>query len=413
MKIGLFTDTYAPHINGVATSVLMLKNALEKQGHQVYVVTVNSENNNINYDVNNRILRIPGLKTGIYDYVLTKIYPLKALKKIKNWNLDIIHTHTEFGVGTFARIISKQFNIPLVHTYHTMYEEYINCITKGYINELGNKMVEYLTTFYCDKTISELIVPTQKTKDLFKNKYKIKRDIHIIPTGIEIEKFSKNKFSKNVLNTYRRKYNLDSDDFIILYLGRLGKEKNIDFLIDCHRYLVKKNKKYKLLIVGDGPEMKHLKKLVIKYKINENTIFVGKVQWDVVPIYYQITDIFATSSKTETQGLTVIEALASSKPILCIADDSYKNVIIDNVNGRIFRNKKEYLKIINELFNNKNELDKLGEKAIESAQIHSTKYFANSVLEIYKLAINKNPKISFLVYQRIKDVLKWSLLWKK
>ena len=126
MRIGIFTDTYPPYINGVSTSIVMLKNALEKQGHQVFVVTVNADKMSYKYEDNNKIIRLPGVPIGIYDYRLTGIYPLKAINKIKKWHLDVIHSHTEFGVGTFARIIAKQFCIPLVHTYHTMYEDYVH-----------------------------------------------------------------------------------------------------------------------------------------------------------------------------------------------------------------------------------------------------------------------------------------------
>ena len=191
MRIGIFTDTYPPYINGVSTSVSMLENALRKKGHQVYIVTVNTENMRYKYENDEHIIRIPGVPIGIYDYRLTGVYPLKAINKIKKWNLDVIHSHTEFGVGTFARIIAKQYNIPLVHTYHTMYEDYVHYITKGYFNNTSKKIVEYLTNFYCNQTATELIVPTKKTYDLFKEKYKYTRNVHIIPTGIEVEKFYK------------------------------------------------------------------------------------------------------------------------------------------------------------------------------------------------------------------------------
>ena len=119
MRIGLFTDTYPPYINGVSTSIAMLQNALEKQGHEVFIVTVNAEK--MKYENEEKVIRIPGIPIGIYDYRLTGIYPLRAIEKIRKWNLDVIHSHTEFGVGTFARLIAKQLNIPLVHTCHTMY----------------------------------------------------------------------------------------------------------------------------------------------------------------------------------------------------------------------------------------------------------------------------------------------------
>ena len=125
MRIGLFTDTYVPQINGVSTSVDMLRRALIKKGHEVYVITVSPDNLKYVIDKENHILRIPGIPVGIYDYRLTGIYPVRAVNIIKKLNLDIIHSHTEFGIGTFARLMAFQLDIPLVHTYHTMYEDYI------------------------------------------------------------------------------------------------------------------------------------------------------------------------------------------------------------------------------------------------------------------------------------------------
>ena len=169
MRIGIFTDTYPPFINGVSTSIVNLEKALKEQGHEVFIVTVNPENMSYKFENDERVIRIPGIPIGIYDYRLTGIYPLRAINKIKSWNLDIIHSHTEFGIGTFARIIAKQLDIPLVHTYHTMYEDYVHYITKGHFDRSSKKIVEYLTMFYCDKTAKQLIVPSKKTYRLFKN----------------------------------------------------------------------------------------------------------------------------------------------------------------------------------------------------------------------------------------------------
>jgi 1,2-diacylglycerol 3-alpha-glucosyltransferase len=406
MRIGLFTDTYFPHINGVATSVLMLKNALEKKGHEVYVVTVNPDIIKFHYDNSEKIIRIPGLKIGLYDYRLTGIYPLKAVNKIKKWKLDIIHTHTEFGVGTFARIIAKQFNVPLVHTYHTMYEDYVHYITKGYFNETGKKFVEYITMFYCDKTISELIVPTKKTYDLFKDKYHITRDVHIIPTGIELERFYKERINNAVVEKYKKELNISDKDFVILYIGRLAKEKSIDFLIDNHKDLVKENKNYKLIIIGDGPDMNSLKKLVAKNKINDNVIFTGKVPWDQVPAYYMLADLFVTASKSETQGLTVIEAMAASIPVVCVDDESFRNTVIEDVNGKFFHNKKEYKNIIKDLYENPKKLQDLKDKTRNSVEQYSIKHFGKKVLEVYRKAILDNKKKQKSLFRKIIEIFK-------
>ena len=405
MRIGIFTDTYPPFINGVSTSIAMLKKALEKKGHQVFVVTVNDDAIKYKYENDDTVIRIPGIPIGIYDYRLTGIYPLRAIGKIRAWNLDVIHSHTEFGVGTFARIIAKQLGIPLIHTYHTMYEDYVHYITKGYFDGASKKVVEYLTLFYCDKTLTELIVPSKKTYDLFKEKYKVDRTIHIIPTGIEIERFYKEKYEKNDKVSKLKNYlGISDDDFVILFVGRLGKEKSVDVLINEHRDLVKKNKRAKLLIIGDGPDAPIFKSMVQKYKLEDNVIFTGKVPWEEVPLYYQCATVFSTASNTETQGLTVIEAMAASKPVVCLNDESFNTVVIDGVSGYLFDNPKEYRKKMMSLMDDEEKVISMGKQGRVFAEPHSSKYFAERVLDVYKLVIKKedNPNIFKSFFNRLR-----------
>ena len=413
MRIGIFTDTYPPYINGVSTSVSMLENALRKKGHQVYIVTVNTENMRYKYENDEHIIRIPGVPIGIYDYRLTGVYPLKAINKIRKWNLDVIHSHTEFGVGTFARIIAKQYNIPLVHTYHTMYEDYVHYITKGYFNNTSKKIVEYLTNFYCNQTATELIVPTKKTYDLFKEKYKYTRNVHIIPTGIEVERFYKENTDPAKLEEIRKKHGLNKGDFVILYVGRLGQEKSVDVLIEAHQELAREYKA-KLLIVGDGPDMDTYKNLVHKLKIDDNVIFTGKVPWTEVTLYYQIADIFATASKSETQGLTVIEAMAASLPVVAVDDESFRNVIVDGLNGHLFDTKKEYKKYVKSFIDEPSKLQQFSKQARINADTYSSKYFAERVLDVYRLAINGDTsEEKNSVKNGFKATLKGIFKWKK
>lgn len=401
MRIGLFTDTYPPYLNGVSTSISMLERALRKKGHQVFIVTVNPENMTYVYEKN--IIRIPGIPTGIYDYRLTGIYPIRAIKTIKKWNLDIIHSHTEFGIGTFARIIAKQLNIPVVHTYHTMYEDYVHYITHGYFNGPSKKIVEYLTKFYCDKTAQELIVPTKKAYDLFIEKYKVEKNVHIIPTGIEIEKFYKENIDTKKLNKIKEKLNIKKEDKIILYVGRLGEEKNVDFLIDNQEYFVKKNKSVKLVIVGNGPDYEKFKEK--SKKLKENIIFTGAVPYDEIEYYYNLGDIFVTASTTETQGLTVIEALATSIPVVAIEDESFKKTIIHELNGFLFKNKKEYRKYIDMLLEDETLRKKMGKQAKNSTVEYSSKYYAERVLDVYTQTIEDNKQQKSLI-EKIKQNLK-------
>ena len=405
MRIGIFTDTYTPYINGVTTSVVMLKEALEKKGHTVYIVTVNNEDLHFKYDSDEKIIRIPGVPTGIYDYRLTGIYPLKAINKIKKWDLDVIHSQTEFGVGTFARIIAKQFNIPLVHTYHTMYEDYIHYITHGYFNKSSKKLVEYFTLFYCDKTITELVVPTKKTYELFKKKYKVDRNIYIVPTGIDVERFYLENNQDIDLTKKREELGLKKDDFVILFVGRIGTEKNIDLLLTSMKSLISVSKKIKLLIIGDGPDLEHYQKYVTKNNLNNNVIFTGKVPWEEIVSYYLIADCFATASLTETQGLTVIEAMAASLPVVCINDESFNDVVINELNGLIFNNRREYKKAITKLYKDRDLLERLSNQARIAAETHSSKYFAEQILDVYKIAIKNKPKHKIPIIEKVHNLI--------
>lgn len=402
MRIGLFTDTYPPYINGVSTSVLMLKQGLEKLGHEVYVVTVNSEN--FHYKKEDNVLMIPGIPIGIYDFRMTSLYPLRALKIIKSWNLDVIHTHTEFAVGTFARLIAKQYNIPLVHTYHTMYEEYIYYITKGYFDGASKKLVEYLTLFLCDKTVEELIVPTKKTYDLFKEKYKVKRDVHIIPSGIDVTRFYKENVDLLSIKSLKKELNIKNDDFVILFVGRIAKEKSIDFLIKNLKAILKKVPKARMIIVGDGPDMNELALLVRENKLDKHVTFTGKVPWSEIPKYYQLANVFVTASKTETQGLTVIEAMAAEKPVVAIKDESFELVMKDKQDGLFFETKEEYQRLIIDLYNNPSYAKMIAKQARITANAYNPEVYAKRVLEVYESVINKDTNTLKKVINKVKKV---------
>ena len=405
MRIGIFTDTYPPFINGVSTSICMLEKALKKKGHQVFIVTVNPENMSYKYENYDHIIRIPGIPIGIYDYRLTGIYPIRAINKIKKWNLDVIHSHTEFGVGTFARIMAKQLDIPLIHTYHTMYEDYVHYITKGHFDKSSKKIVEYLTKFYCDKTASELIVPSKKTYDLFKEKYKFERNVHIVPTGIDVDRFYREKLKIDEMNTIKKELGIKPEDFIIIYVGRLAKEKSVEVLLESHVEIIKKHPNCKLMIVGSGPDYEHFIDMSRNLGIANSVIFTNAIPWEDIPSYYGIADVFATASKTETQGLTVVEAMAASLPVICADDESFRDVVIHGLNGYLFKTKKQYRDCVDSIITDKELFHKMQRQARITADEHSLKYYAEKVLDVYRSAIEaKQNERKFI--DKIKDVVK-------
>lgn len=403
MRIGIFTDTYLPYVSGLVTSELMLKKALEKAGHEVYVVTINLEKMKYEYDKENKIIKIPGVPTKIYDTRLTGFYSLPAYNQIRKWKLDIIHSQTEFSIGTFGRIVAKQLDIPLVHTYHTMYEDYVYYLTKGHFDKPSKKVVEYLTRFYCDTTASELIVPSRKIYNMFKEKYDPEVKVNIIGTGIDLERFNPSSFNKEDIKKIKDKYNLNGK-FVIGSISRLGKEKSVDKLILAFKKVLDIIPNSVLFLVGDGPDKDELKKLVKELDIKDNVIFTGKVPIEKVQIMYQVMDIFTTFSITETQGLTVLEALASFIPVLAIKDDSFVDAVKNDKNGYLFKNESEFVNYVCKLHNDKTLYKKLRDGAKETCINHSSDVFGQKVYTVYEDAI-KGYKKQLLNITGIKNVI--------
>ena len=386
LRIGLFTDSYPPYINGVSTSVETLKRSLESLGHIVYIVTVGQDATTYVYDEENRILKVPGIPIGIYDYRAASIYPVKVINKIKSWDLDIIHSHTELCMGIFARLFAKQFGKPLVHTYHTMYKDYTYYVSRNHkYFDLGcKKAVEYISKFYCDNTANAFIVPTIKTYRLFREEYHYEKDIYIVPTGVEASRFYKENIDNKKVAELRKKLGYKKNDFIIIFVGRMAQEKNIEFLLNTMTIIKKKN--IKLLLVGDGPDKEKYEQLSHDLSLDNSVKFIGKTAWEEMPYYYHCADVALTASLTETQGLTVIEAMSSSLPAICIEDEAFHSMVVDGLNGRFFKNQTECAKIIEELSADKKQLQSLSKQASIAANKYSPEEFGKSVLEVYQAA---------------------------
>lgn len=381
MKIGLFTDSYPPYINGVSTSVYSLREALKKLGHNVYIVTVNDSIIKHEYDEKEKILRIPGIPIGIYDYRLSEIYPISTVKIIKKWNLDIIHSHTEFGIGIFARILSKKFKIPLVHTYHTLYEDYTHYITHNHFDKLSKKIVKDLTKVYCVKTAKETIVPTEKIYKLFKEKYMITKNINVIPSGIDIERFFEENVDKEKVEQIKEKYGITKKDFTIIFVGRLAPEKNIEFLLNSQQKLIeKKINNIKLLIVGDGPDRENYINISRKLNIFDKVIFTGKIPQEEIQYYYQCANAFVTASNSETQGLTIIEAMAAGVVPICVNDMAFIDMLPRTT---LFSNQDEYINQLITFYRDENLRNEYKVKIRKKAEEYSSLTYAQRVLNVY------------------------------
>lgn len=383
MTVGIFTDTYYPELNGVANSAYQLKIGLEKSGHKVYVFTVTNPEVK---DKEENVVRIRSMPFIFMDERRVGVSLVKRwLKKIKDLDLDIIHTQTEFSLGHFGRKAAKRLSIPSVHTYHTIYEEYMHYLKMPKTHNLNvKKIVRWLSRICCNKS-DHVIVPSQKVEKLLL-KYGVSKPIHVQATGIDPGKFKNIDLKK--VDEIKNQLGLKENDKILIAIGRLAKEKNLEEIIDYMSDLNNKHPETKLLIVGDGAYRKELEKHIISKTLEEKVIFTGSIPWDSIQNYYALGNVFVCASTSETQGLTYFEAMAAGKPILVREDECLKGLIQVGSNGLTYQNKQEFFDAFEILFAN-NAYETYGIHAMETAVSFSVNAFVEGIAKIYEEVISE------------------------
>ncbi|MGL5258851.1 MAG: glycosyltransferase [Lachnospiraceae bacterium] len=398
MKIGIFTDTYYPEINGVANSAYQLKKELENRGNSVYVFTVSNPEVKEQEPGVFRMKSLPFilLKDRRIGCSLATIW----MKTIEALELDIIHTQTEFSIGHLGRKAARELKIPIVHTYHTIYEDYTH-----YLKVPGNETLKgMIRTFsrYCCNRADTVIVPTKKVEKLLKQ-YHVSKEIAIQPTGIDIEKFQ--HVDHHAVEQLKKQWNLSSENHILISIGRISKEKNIEELIYMMKKVVQIDSLARLLIVGAGPEKEKIISLVQAKGLESFIIFAGEVNWNTIQNYYALGDVFVSASKSETQGLTYVEALASGKPLLVRKDECLEELLENGRNGYSYSAQTEFLEYYFKLFYQNIYLSMEKEAVQYASRISANKFGAgieNIYREtIYKVALNEERKE---VYDQIHSI---------
>lgn len=396
MKILITTDWYKPIVNGVVTSVLNLKKELEERGHEVRVLTLSRDYHSYEED-------------GVY-YIksvnLEKIYPnVRAvlphreayIQELIQWNPDVVHSQCEFMTFSYAVKISRKCNCPLLHTYHTIYEDYLHYLpgtffqyTKG--AALEKKMVAKFSKAVLKKT-QQVIAPTKKVEELLKN-YEVSEPISVIPTGIDLKRFQE-VLSKEERNRRREALGISQDSKVLVSIGRLAKEKNLEEILIYFRKLTKEELtfKLKLLIVGDGPDRERLEGIAKTLQLQEKVIFTGMVTPEEVAQYYQLGDVFVCASNSETQGITYIEALASGIPALCRKDACLDSVITDGYNGFQYETYEFFKMHLQYILEREERRVEMGVCARQTAKLYSTWNFCTMAERLYKEAIVSKERI--------------------
>lgn len=408
MRIGLFTDTYPPYINGVANSTYILRNELIARGHEVFVVTTYHGHGTHKWNEDHTVLQLAGPELKfLYGYVATSPFHMMAIEEVRKMKLDIIHAQTEFGVGIFARICAKTMKIPLVSTYHTTYEDYthyVNFINSRTVDTIAKKAVAKLSRLYGDSSMA-VIAPSQKTKDMLIG-YHVRREITVIPTGLRLDQFSPEHLNADFRRQLREQYHVKDDEKLIIYVGRLAEEKALDLVIRGFDKAIKEKSKVKLLIVGGGPDFDSLTELADSLGLAESVFLCGPHPSESVPDYYRSADAFISASLSETQGMTFIEALAAGLPLFARKDEVLEKLLLEDKTGWYFRDEDDLadtLKRFGEM--GQEELDAMKDDCLSVVVPYSSSVFGEKVEKVYEKTIEEYHHQFRIDSIKIKDML--------
>lgn len=383
MKILITTDLLFTATNGVVTSVRNLCEGLKNKGHDVRILTTSDS---LDSYKEGSIYYIKSIPIGfIYQDMRMPIsYRNLLIDELIEWKPDIIHSQCEFFSFQFAKHISKLTDAPIVHTYHTLYEEYVTYVIPSKF--IGKRVVKKWSRIRL-KSVNRIIAPTSKVENTLRG-YGVKNTISVVPSGISLEQHNY-QMNERERREKRQVLGIPEDYHVLLNLGRIGMEKNLGELLNYFADALLKNQKLTFLIVGDGPEKRNMEILTSNLGIGGHVIFIGMVEPSQVQEYYQLADVFVSASTSETQGLTYIEAAANGLPLLCRKDDCLRDIIKDGINGYEYTSSEEFLNKLKVIIENPEWRMSARKYSQEIAEAFDQSHFADMMETIYEATKEK------------------------
>lgn len=336
MNIGIFTDSYFPQVSGVATSIKTLKTELERRGHTVYIFTTTDPHVAPGAVEPNlfRFASVPFISFTDRRIAVRGLF--HAYRVAKALQLDIVHTQTEFSMGLIGKFVARKLGIPVVHTYHTMYEDYLHYVMSGHL--LRPYHVKQMTRSFLHH-VSGVIAPSARVEATLQ-RYGVTTPIAVIPSGVDLSAFDHASAAP-----LRQQMGL-VDVPVLVSLSRIAYEKRIDKLIAAMPQVLRQHPETVLLIVGGGPAMDDLKRQAHTLGLAHHVQFTGEINHNQVADYYRIGDLFVSASDSESQGLTYLEALAAGLPVVALSGDYTDALLDDKALGTTFHNEREMVAAI-------------------------------------------------------------------
>lgn len=378
MRVAMFTDSYLPTWDGVVTSLIQTRRELEKLGHEVIVFAPGKIASYGFDETDPQLFRFPSVLYPGYRMYRAAVLPARFRHVLDG--VDLVHSHGAGFIGLRAVWAKYRSHVPMVFTFHTMVHDALISYGPPFLPkaQLDRLLRTYLAWYFrrCDV----VIFPTDVARMLIVERYRehLRKSV-TVPNGIDLHRFGNNRNDHAI----RMRFGLHNEP-LILYLGRVGREKNLDVLINSMKYVGHELDDARLLIAGRGPSEKYYKELTRKMSLEKKVFLDFRVlSPEEVPLYYQACDVFATASTFETQGVAILEAMASGKPIAAASSKAIPELVESNFNGVLFDslNPRDCATAILEAYENRHFL---GANARKRAESFSSETCCRRLLGVYE-----------------------------
>lgn len=384
MKICMFTNTYLPHVGGVARSVHFFAEDLRKMNHRVLVVAPTFAESDSDHEGKGRVLRVPAVQNfNGSDFSVRIPMPFVISQGIDAFEPDVIHSHHPFLMGDAALRTARKNNLPLIFTHHTLYERYTHYVPldslplKKFVIDLSTRYANF-----CDR----IVAPSRSIARMIRRRG-VERPIVEIPTGVDIDFFSRGRGDR-----FRQAHGIPEKNRVVGHLGRLAPEKNLTYLTEAVAEYISRDEGARFLVVGDGPSKEEIGGIFEKKDLRQQLIMPGSQSGEDLRDAYSAMDLFAFSSKSETQGMVLLEAMAAGKPVIALDATGVREVLKDGQNGRLLpadASRQKFAATIEEFFNDPDMADRWRRRSRETARKLSREICAGKLESLYRLALDE------------------------
>ncbi len=382
MNVCMITDVYFPRVNGVSTSIMTFRRSLKELGHTSTLVAPDYGDESHDAEV----VRIASRHLFMDpEDRLMKIRRIRDLTAcLRRRNFDIIHIQTPFVAHVAGMRLARALDLPVVETYHTHFEEYLYHYMPLLPKRFMRLLARMLTRHQAGQ-VDELIVPSLAMKEVLRS-YGIRTPATILPTGIEV-----NGFGEGDRKAFSRRYGIDPRRPVLVTVGRVALEKNIGFLLDVVAELRTRLPDVLLIIAGEGPAQARLEKRITELEIEYNVMMIGYLErgqdlWNC----YAAGDLFVFASKTETQGLVLLEAMALGVPVVSTAELGTRDILCAGKGALVSKpDINDFVEKIMQILSSKSLRERLAAEGREYVNSWSAEYMAKRLIDFYSRIIQE------------------------